>query len=181
MLARTARSLLGGNYKKINKEQQNLDYRRTTSALSSRLGGWKSKYSRNRRSYDDRRNLNAAISGVHDKQNTTQRHGRSKKDNTMIQAFVVLQGKLYKKSISGVLQRCVTPQEGQEILKDIHAGVCGHHASSKAIVAKAFRAGFYWLTAIEDAKDIVQKCEACQRFSSWPHAPAAELQPIPLS
>jgi hypothetical protein len=32
-------------------------------------------------------------------------------------AFVVLQGKLYKKSITGVLQRCVTPQEGQEILK----------------------------------------------------------------
>jgi hypothetical protein len=28
-------------------------------------------------------------------------------------AFVMLQGKLYKKSISGVLQRCVTPQEGQ--------------------------------------------------------------------
>jgi hypothetical protein len=31
-------------------------------------------------------------------------------------AFVVVQGKLYKKSISGVLQRCVTPQEGQVIL-----------------------------------------------------------------
>jgi hypothetical protein len=70
-------------------------------------------------------------------------------------AFVVLQGKLYKKSILGVLQRCVTPQEGQEILKDIHAGVCGHHVSSRAIAAKAFRAGFYWLTAIEEAKDIV--------------------------
>jgi hypothetical protein len=70
-------------------------------------------------------------------------------------AFVVLQAKLYKKSISGVLQRCVTPQEGQEILKDIHAGVCGHHASSRAITANAFRAGFNWLTAIEDAKDIV--------------------------
>jgi hypothetical protein len=27
-------------------------------------------------------------------------------------AFVVLHGKLYKKSITGVLQRCVTPQEG---------------------------------------------------------------------
>jgi hypothetical protein len=96
-------------------------------------------------------------------------------------AFVVLQGKLYKKSITGVLQRCVTPHEGQEILKDIHAGVCGHHASSRAIAAKAFRAGFYWLTAIEHAKDIVRKCEACQRFASRPHAPAAELHPIPLS
>jgi hypothetical protein len=96
-------------------------------------------------------------------------------------AFVMSQGKLYKKSITGVLQRCVTPQEGQEILKDIHTGVCGHHASSRAIAAKAFHAGFYWLTAIEDAKDIVRKCEACQRFTSRPHAPAAELQPILLS
>jgi hypothetical protein len=96
-------------------------------------------------------------------------------------AFFVLQGKLCKKSITGVLQRSVTPQEGQEILKDIHAGVYGHHASSRAIAAKAFRAGFYWLTAIEDAKDIVRKCEACQRFASRPHVPIAELQPIPLS
>jgi ribonuclease HI len=53
-------------------------------------------------------------------------------------AFVILQGKLYKKSITGVLQRCVTPHEGQVILKDIHAGVYGHHASSRAIAAKAF-------------------------------------------
>jgi ribonuclease HI len=58
-------------------------------------------------------------------------------------AFIMLQGKLYKKSITGVLQRCVTSQEGQEILKDIHAGVCGHHVSSRAIAAKSFRAGFY--------------------------------------
>jgi hypothetical protein len=79
------------------------------------------------------------------------------------------------------LQLCVTPQEGQDILKDILAGVCGHHASSRAIAAKAFHAGFYWLTAIEDAKDIVRRCEACQRFVSRPHAPAAELQPIPPS
>jgi hypothetical protein len=90
-------------------------------------------------------------------------------------AFVVLQGKLYKKSITSVLQRYITPQEGQVILKDIHAGVCGHHASRRAIAAKAFCAGFYWLTAIKDAKDIVRRCEACQRFTSRPHAPAAEL------
>jgi ribonuclease HI len=77
-------------------------------------------------------------------------------------AFIVLQRKLYKKSITSVLQRCIIPQEGQEILRDIHVGVCGHHASSRAIAAKAFRAGFYWLTAIEDAKDIMKKCEASQ-------------------
>jgi hypothetical protein len=87
MLARPARSLLGRNHRKINKEQQNLDYRGTRLAPSNRLGGWKSKCSRTRRSYDDRRNLDAAISGVHDKQNATRRHDRSKNDNTAIQGF----------------------------------------------------------------------------------------------
>jgi hypothetical protein len=125
--------------------------------------------------------MDATISGIYAKYNTTQRCGRSTMDSTMIQGFVVVQGKLYKKSISGVLERCVTPKEGQIILQDIHAGVCGHRASSRAIAAKAFCAGFYWLTAVEDAKDIVRQCEACQRFASRPHAPIAELQSIPLS
>jgi hypothetical protein len=57
-------------------------------------------------------------------------------------AFRVVNGKLYKRSISGVIQRCVTLEEGHIILKDIHGGICGHHASSRAIAAKAFRAGF---------------------------------------
>jgi hypothetical protein len=90
-------------------------------------------------------------------------------------AFVVIKGELYKKSISGVLQRGVTPQEGQAILQDIHAGVCDHHASSRAIAAKAFRVGFYWLTTVKDAKDNVCCYEACQRFASRPHTLAAEL------
>jgi hypothetical protein len=83
MLARTTWSLLGGNYRVINKKQQNLDYRGT----NNRLGGWKNKCSRTRRSHDDRRNLDATIYGVHGKQKTTRRHGRSKKNNMMIQGF----------------------------------------------------------------------------------------------
>jgi ribonuclease HI len=39
MLARTTGSILGRNHRKINKEQQNLDYRGTRSAPSNMLGG----------------------------------------------------------------------------------------------------------------------------------------------
>jgi hypothetical protein len=80
-------SLLGGNHKKINKEQQNFNYRGARPAPSNRLGGWKSKYSRTRRGYDDRINLDAAIFGIYDKQGTTRRPSRSEKDNTTIQGF----------------------------------------------------------------------------------------------
>ena len=88
-------------------------------------------------------------------------------------AFRVVNGELYKRSITGVLQWCVTPMEGQAILKDIHERICGHHASYRAITAKASRVGFYWLTAVQDAKDIVKTCEGCQMFAKKPHALAA--------
>ena len=51
--------------------------------------------------------------------------------------------------------RCVSPQEGCEILREIHEGGCGHHTGSKSLVAKAFFHGFYWLTAHADAEDLV--------------------------
>jgi hypothetical protein len=95
--------------------------------------------------------------------------------------FIVVNGEVYKRSISGVLRRCVTPDEGNAILKDVHQGICGHHASSRAITAKVFKARFYWLTTVHDAKDIVRTCDACERFVTKPHAPAAELAPIPLA
>lgn len=57
----------------------------------------------------------------------------------------------------------------------------GHHASSRALVAKAFRVGFYWPTAAADAGHLVKKCDPCQRFTPKPHAPAMDLMTIPLA
>ena len=67
-------------------------------------------------------------------------------------AYTIINNELYKRSVTNVLQRCVDSTDGQEILLDIHQGECGHHASSRALVAKAFRHGFYWPTAPKEAK-----------------------------
>ena len=44
--------------------------------------------------------------------------------------YTIINGELYKRSISGMFQRCIALEDGQELLRDIHAGICGHHASS---------------------------------------------------
>jgi transposase InsO family protein len=44
-----------------------------------------------------------------------------------------------------------------------------------------FRSGFYWLLALHDAKNIVQYCDTCQRFTTKPHAPTSELRTIPVA
>nr|AAX96740.1 retrotransposon protein, putative, Ty3-gypsy sub-class [Oryza sativa Japonica Group]ABA91942.1 retrotransposon protein, putative, Ty3-gypsy subclass [Oryza sativa Japonica Group] len=69
---------------------------------------------------------------------------------------------LYKKAPNGVLLKCVSSDDGRHLLLDIHEGICGSHAAGRTLVGKAFRQGFFWPTAIKDACDMVQRCEACQ-------------------
>jgi hypothetical protein len=96
-------------------------------------------------------------------------------------AFTMINGELYKRSTTGVLQRCIAQEDGIALIREIHEGTCGHHASSRTLVAKAFRSGFYWLSALYDARNIVQHCKACQHFATKPHAPASELHTIPVA
>ena len=67
--------------------------------------------------------------------------------------MTIINGELHHCSVTGAFQRCVSPEEGREILREIHEGDCGHHAGSKSLVAKAFRHGCYWLTTHADAED----------------------------
>jgi hypothetical protein len=42
----------------------------------------------------------------------------------MAKSFTLVDGELYKRASSGILQRCVPIPQGRELLRDIHAGVC---------------------------------------------------------
>jgi hypothetical protein len=98
-------------------------------------------------------------------------------------SFVLLgDGKeLYHRSPSGILQRCISIAEGQELLQEIHSGACGHHAAPRALVGNAFRQGFYWLTAVANATRIVRTCQGCQFYAKQTHLPAQALQTIPIT
>ena len=61
-------------------------------------------------------------------------------------SFVLIDNELHKRSPSGVLQRCIPIPEGKELIRNIHAGIYGHHAAPRTLVGNAFRQGFYWPT-----------------------------------
>jgi hypothetical protein len=64
----------------------------------------------------------------------------------MAKSFALVDSELYKRAAFSILQRFVPIPEGHELLQDIHAGVCGHHAAPRTLVGNAFRQGFYWPT-----------------------------------
>jgi hypothetical protein len=76
-------------------------------------------------------------------------------------SFVLIDNEIHKRSPSGVLQRCIPIPEGQELIHDIHASICGHHTAPRTLVGNAFWQGFYWPTAVADATDVVRTCEGC--------------------
>jgi ribonuclease HI len=45
---------------------------------------------------------------------------------------------LYHRSPSGILQRCISIAEGQQLLQEMHSGACDHHAAPRALVGNAF-------------------------------------------
>jgi hypothetical protein len=99
----------------------------------------------------------------------------------MAKSFALIDGELYKRAAFGILQRCVPIPEGRELLRDIHAGVCGHHAAPRTLVGNAFRQGIYWPTEVADASEIVRTCEGCQLYARKSNLPAHVLQTMPIT
>jgi hypothetical protein len=99
----------------------------------------------------------------------------------MAKSFTLVDGELYKRAASGVLQRCVPIAQGRQLLQDIHAGACGHHAAPHTLVGTAFCQGFYWPTAVADASEIVRTCEGGQFYARKSNLPAHILQTIPVT
>jgi len=96
--------------------------------------------------------------------------------------YILVDGKLMRKNASSeVLLKCISQNDGINLLDNIHAGSCGNHVASRTLVGKAFRAGFYRPTAVADAEKLVRHCEGCQFFTKRTHVPAHEIQTIPSS
>jgi transposase InsO family protein len=99
----------------------------------------------------------------------------------MAKSFTLIDGELYKRAASSVLQWCIPIPQGRELIRDIHAGVCGHHTAPCTLVGNTFRQGFYWPAAFADASEVVCTCEGSQFYARKTNVPAHTLQTIPIT
>jgi hypothetical protein len=58
-----------------------------------------------------------------------------------------------------MMMKCINKEESIQLLQDIHSGVYGSHSSWRSIIGKAFKYGFYWPTAKDDAIEVITKCK----------------------
>jgi ribonuclease HI len=57
--------------------------------------------------------------------------------------YCIKDGDLYHHRLSGVILKCISTHEGQELLRDIHTGECGNHFSDGTLIGKEYRSEFY--------------------------------------
>ena len=80
--------------------------------------------------------------------------------------YVLVDDKLYKQGAGfDILMKCVTAEEGKEILQETHEGTSGNHAASRTLIGKVFRSEFYWSSVLSDAEAPVRWCQGCQYFA----------------
>jgi hypothetical protein len=77
-------------------------------------------------------------------------------------SFTIIDDELYKRATSCALQRCIPTPHGRELIREIHAGLCGHHAAPRTLMGNAFHQGFYWPTTVARVNEIMRTCEGCQ-------------------
>jgi hypothetical protein len=57
--------------------------------------------------------------------------------------YILVEGDLYRRGANGILIRCITREEGCDLLTEVHGGECGNHACSRTLVGKVFPHRFY--------------------------------------
>jgi ribonuclease HI len=88
------------------------------------------------------------------------------------------EGNLYKRSFSGPYLLCVHPNLVDDLLFEIHEGICGSHTGGRSLAHRAMSQGYWWPYMQSDAVRYVRKCDKCQRFAPKIHQPARELNPL---
>ncbi|XP_059432644.1 uncharacterized protein LOC132165945 [Corylus avellana] len=89
--------------------------------------------------------------------------------------FILVNGALFKRGFMLPLLKCISKEDGDYMLWEIHEGICGSHSGSRILAHKAVRAGFFSPSMNQDSINMVKTCDSCQHFANIIKQPPEEL------
>ena len=76
--------------------------------------------------------------------------------------YILCGGVLYRRSYEGVHLRGVRTEN---LIKEVHQGVCGPHMNGRMLAKKIVGLEFYWITMETNCVEHAKKCHQCQIHS----------------
>ncbi|KFK32316.1 hypothetical protein AALP_AA6G226100 [Arabis alpina] len=92
--------------------------------------------------------------------------------------YTLLDGNVFRWSLSGPLLAYVEGEEERQIMTEVHSGCCGNHSGGRALAIKIKRHGHYWPTMVRECEKFAAKCEKCQRHAPKIHQPTEMLSSV---
>jgi hypothetical protein len=93
--------------------------------------------------------------------------------------YTIINEDLYRRVVCATHLGCKSRDKGKELLNEIHSGMCSSHIDTRALVAKAFREGFYWPSVVANAQEVVRMCSNCQKHSHYSKFSPNEVHLVP--
>jgi hypothetical protein len=93
-------------------------------------------------------------------------------------SYVVKSRTLYRRSFGQeVLLRCVSRREADQVLQEVHHGVCGGHQSGPKMYHSIKLSGYYWPGVMADCLTVARSCHSCQIHGVIKHQAPVPLHP----
>jgi hypothetical protein len=102
----------------------------------------------------------------------------NKKIKRQVLKYTLLDADLYRRTIDGVLLRCLGEEQAKVAVWEVHDGICAPHQSAYKMNWLLRRSGFYWPTMMDDCVKYQKGYEACQRFGNIQLAHAGVMNSI---
>jgi hypothetical protein len=89
---------------------------------------------------------------------------RNQKVKRQALRYTVIDGKLFHRTVEGLLLKCLSDEEAKVAMGKVHEGLCGSHQSAQKMKWTLRRVGVYWPSMLKDCFKYYRGCEACQKF-----------------
>lgn len=83
--------------------------------------------------------------------------------------YIINGADLYKRDPQGTHLLCVDQELAQQIMIEVHEGICGTHMNGRMLAKKIMRMGYFWMTMEHDCCQYVKKCRKCQIHANLQH------------
>ncbi|KAG9442524.1 hypothetical protein H6P81_018378 [Aristolochia fimbriata] len=95
--------------------------------------------------------------------------------------YIFINDVLHRRSYEGLLLRCLSKEEGLQVLKETHGGICGAHQAGPKLHLQVKRLGYYWPYMLRDTTEMARTCKPCQFYADYIHQPREPLHPTIVS
>ena len=92
--------------------------------------------------------------------------------------FVICGETWYKRSADEILPLCLDHASANQVMREVHEGVCGPHIGWHMLAHKIMRIDYFWLTMEKDCCQFVQRCPKCQIHGDLIYVPPSELHAL---